>query len=62
MMRATLEAFEQEIASGVPLERIGKPEDVAAACLWLSGRGGDWVTGAIVPVDGGALVATKAKL
>jgi NAD(P)-dependent dehydrogenase (short-subunit alcohol dehydrogenase family) len=45
MMRATLDSFEQEIAQGLPLERIGKPEDVAAACLWLSGKGGEWVTG-----------------
>jgi hypothetical protein len=45
MMRATLDSFEQEIAQSLPLERIGKPEDVAAACLWLSGKGGEWVTG-----------------
>ncbi|GFZ45374.1 hypothetical protein JCM24511_03100 [Saitozyma sp. JCM 24511] len=62
MMRATLDSFEQEIAQGLPLERIGKPEDVAAACLWLSGKGGEWVTGTVVPVDGGSLVGPKARL
>ena len=45
MMKATLEAFEQDIARGLPLERIGRPEDVVAACLWLSGKGGAWITG-----------------
>lgn len=62
MMAATLDSFEAEIASGLPQQRIGSPEDVAAACLWLSGRGGEWVTGTIVPIDGGALVAARAKL
>jgi NAD(P)-dependent dehydrogenase (short-subunit alcohol dehydrogenase family) len=61
MMKATLESFEKEIAESLPTERIGKPEDVAAACLWLSGKGGEWVTGAVVPVDGGSLVS-QAKL
>lgn len=61
-MAATLDAFEAEIAGGLPQQRIGSPEDVTAACLWLSGRGGEWVTGTIVPIDGGSLVATRAKL
>ncbi len=47
MMKATLEAFEKNIAGSLPLERIGSPEDVAAACLWLSGKGGAWVTGCV---------------
>jgi NAD(P)-dependent dehydrogenase (short-subunit alcohol dehydrogenase family) len=62
MMAATLDSFEAEIAGGLPQQRIGSPEDVAAACLWLSGRGGEWVTGTIVPIDGGSLVAMKSKL
>ena len=45
MKKATLAAFETELAEGLPAKRIGKPEDVAAACLWLSGKGGEWVTG-----------------
>lgn len=45
MMAATLDAFEKDIAEGLPLQRIGKDEDVVAACLWLSGKGGEWVTG-----------------
>ncbi|KAK1925309.1 hypothetical protein DB88DRAFT_483491 [Papiliotrema laurentii] len=62
MMKATLEAMENDIASSLPLQRIGKPEDVAAACLWLSGKGGEWVTGTVVPIDGGSLVSSQAKL
>ena len=45
MMAATLASFEEELSEGLPMKRIGKPEDVAAACLWLSGKGGEWVTG-----------------
>ena len=31
----------------------GRPEDVAAAALWLSGPGARFVTGVVLPVDGG---------
>ena len=36
-----------------PLGRIGQPEDVAFACLFLAGDEAQWVTGSILPVDGG---------
>lgn len=62
MMKATLETAEKEIAGALPMQRIGNPEDVFAACLWLSGKGGEWVTGTIVPIDGGALSCPTAKL
>ncbi|KAK8858434.1 hypothetical protein IAR55_002661 [Kwoniella newhampshirensis] len=62
MMQWTLDNFESELAEAMPMKRIGSPEDVAAACLWLSGKGGEWVTGSIVPIDGGSLVATASKL
>jgi NAD(P)-dependent dehydrogenase (short-subunit alcohol dehydrogenase family) len=32
----------------------GEPEDVAAAALFLVGEGSRYVTGAVLPVDGGA--------
>jgi 3-oxoacyl-[acyl-carrier protein] reductase len=37
----------------IPLERFGKPEDVAAAVLFLAGPGADYITGQTLPVDGG---------
>ena len=40
-------------AAGVPLGRIGRPDDIAGALLFLCGRGGAFVTGAILPIDGG---------
>lgn len=45
-----------KIGSRVPLGRIGRPEDIAAATLFLCGRGGSYVTGAILPLDGGQSV------
>jgi NAD(P)-dependent dehydrogenase (short-subunit alcohol dehydrogenase family) len=38
---------------GIPIGRIGRAEDIAAALLFLCGRGGAYTTGAIIPIDGG---------
>jgi NAD(P)-dependent dehydrogenase (short-subunit alcohol dehydrogenase family) len=43
-------------ARAVPMGRLGRPEDIAGALLFLAGRGGAYTTGAIVPVDGGIAV------
>jgi NAD(P)-dependent dehydrogenase (short-subunit alcohol dehydrogenase family) len=44
--------------AAVPLGRIGGPDDIAAALLYLVGRGGAYTTGAILPVDGGLHVVS----
>ncbi|KAI1003050.1 hypothetical protein K3495_g5154 [Podosphaera aphanis] len=59
MMAATLQSFGETIKSGIPLGRIGTPQDVAGACLFLSSRAGAFVNGSVIAVDGGALVAAK---
>jgi NAD(P)-dependent dehydrogenase (short-subunit alcohol dehydrogenase family) len=43
----------ERVAKLVPRQRIGTPEDVAAAVIYLSSRAGAWLTGALIPVDGG---------
>jgi NAD(P)-dependent dehydrogenase (short-subunit alcohol dehydrogenase family) len=42
--------------TGVPMGRLGRPEDLAASLLYLAGRGGAYTTGAVLPVDGGVSV------
>lgn len=53
MMENVLAMLGNVVASWVPLKRIGRPEDVAGAVVFLSSRAGAYVTGAVIPVDGG---------
>jgi len=57
MMAATLTAYGEQIAASSPLGRIGRPDDMAGVTVFLSGRGAAYVTGAIIPVDGGIWAA-----
>uniref|UniRef100_A0A7S3YCI8 Gluconate 5-dehydrogenase n=1 Tax=Heterosigma akashiwo TaxID=2829 RepID=A0A7S3YCI8_HETAK len=56
MMRATIQKFGDELVSNVPLGRLGSEEDMAGTSLWLSSRGGAFVTGSVIVVDGGFTV------
>jgi NAD(P)-dependent dehydrogenase (short-subunit alcohol dehydrogenase family) len=53
MMAATLDAFGDQIRSSAPLKRIGRPDDMAGAAIFLASRAGAYLTGAVIPVDGG---------
>jgi NAD(P)-dependent dehydrogenase (short-subunit alcohol dehydrogenase family) len=54
MMHETLQRFGDAIRGQVPLGRIGRPEDMAGVTIYLASRAGAYVTGAVIPVDGGA--------
>jgi NAD(P)-dependent dehydrogenase (short-subunit alcohol dehydrogenase family) len=43
----------QAVAQEVPLGRIGSPEDVAGLTLFLASRAGAYMTGTVIPLDGG---------
>jgi NAD(P)-dependent dehydrogenase (short-subunit alcohol dehydrogenase family) len=58
MMAATLDAFGDAIAASAPLRRIGRDDDMAGVAVFLASRAGSYLTGAIIPVDGG--IATTA--
>ncbi len=46
----------KKVGARVPLGRIGVPSDIAGAALFLCGKAGSYVTGAIIPIDGGQSV------
>lgn len=51
----------EELSSLIPAGRIGEPEDIAAAAIYLASRAGDYVVGDTITVDGGAVNATMGK-
>jgi NAD(P)-dependent dehydrogenase (short-subunit alcohol dehydrogenase family) len=59
MMAATLDAFGEQIAAAAPLRRIGRDDDMAGIAVFLASRAGAYLTGAVIPVDGG--LATTAS-
>jgi len=62
-MSASLSIYENSVSveQSIPLGRLGRATDMAGVLLWLVSGAGSWVTGVIVPVDGGYLLP-QAKL
>ena len=52
----------EKIGRDVPLGRLGRYEDIAGTVLFLSGKGGSYVTGAVVPISGGINVMTGQNI
>lgn len=48
------EEYVSAVSLGIPLGRIGTPQDVAEVVAFLCGRTAQWITGSIVTVDGGS--------
>jgi NAD(P)-dependent dehydrogenase (short-subunit alcohol dehydrogenase family) len=53
--KALWEPAEEQIARRLPLRRLGVPEDIAAAALFLCSEAASWITGHTLVIDGGAL-------
>ncbi|WP_420605788.1 SDR family oxidoreductase [Novosphingopyxis sp.] len=49
--------FGDAVAKGIPARRIGEPEDMAGAAVYLASRAGDYVIGSTLTVDGGIVDA-----
>jgi NAD(P)-dependent dehydrogenase (short-subunit alcohol dehydrogenase family) len=56
LSRALWENGEEELASAMPLGRLGEPDDVAHAALFLASDYASWITGHTLVIDGGWLV------
>ena len=52
-MLATGELDLQQALANQPINRLGEPEEIAAAVLWLCSPGASFVIGVALPVDGG---------
>ncbi|MFD6072538.1 SDR family oxidoreductase [Amycolatopsis lurida] len=59
MMAATIDAIGDSIAAKTPLRRLGRDDDMAGIAVFLAGRAGSYLTGSVIPVDGG--IATTAS-
>ena len=53
MTRALPEARRTEIIAQVPLRRYADPSEIASAVVFLASEGAGYITGAVLPVDGG---------
>jgi NAD(P)-dependent dehydrogenase (short-subunit alcohol dehydrogenase family) len=55
-----IERAERDAAEGrgIPLGRVGEPEDIAQCALFLASDEASWISGATIVVDGGALAAS----
>lgn len=56
------EDMRKKVGSDVPLGRVGVAEDIAGCMGFLCGRGGAYVTGAIIPVSGGINVVSAGNI
>jgi len=54
--RALWESAEDAVAATLPLHRLGQPDDIAGAAVFLASDLAGWMTGQVLVVDGGALV------
>ena len=53
MTAAMTEARRAEVLAGVPLQRYGSADEIAAAAVFLASEPAGYITGAVLPVDGG---------
>jgi NAD(P)-dependent dehydrogenase (short-subunit alcohol dehydrogenase family) len=59
LAKALWENHEEQLRAGLPLGRIGEPDDIADVIVFLAGDGARWMTGQTLVVDGGAQVRSS---
>ncbi len=58
MMAPMIEQMGDSIRLAVPLKRFGEPEDIAGLAIFLASRGAAYITGTVIPIDGGIIGAS----
>ena len=61
MTAGIIDAMGDKIVAGTPLKRAGKPEDMAGVAIYLASKAASFVTGVVIPVDGG-ITGAKSTL
>ena len=56
MTAAMPEAAREAVSEGIPLARIGNPEEISALVAFLCGPGASYITGEVIRVDGGLAI------
>jgi NAD(P)-dependent dehydrogenase (short-subunit alcohol dehydrogenase family) len=56
LARGLWENNEEQLNKALPLGRIGEPEDIAKAAVFLAGDDSSWMTGQTLVIDGGATI------
>lgn len=53
MTTSLKDTLKEEVLKNIPLKRIGRPEEIANATLFLAGEGASYITGQVIAIDGG---------
>ena len=59
MTAGIAETMGEEIRRHVPLKRWGEPADMAGVAIYLASKAGAYVSGAVIPVDGGIVASSR---
>lgn len=54
-LKKTAGPVADQIVAGLPIQRIGRPEDMVETCLFLLSDAASWITGQVINVDGGQI-------
>ena len=52
---AEMPSLRDQFLSGIPAGRLGRPDDIKGLAVLLASDASEWITGALIPMDGGNL-------